>query len=109
MLIIPKYTSTYFLFDSEVGAVSNKHLDETNWTIVRSVQNFGVEAVILVASPVLFSSMRECPGIQARLCKGFALVSFNNKSIFVGYFPTIIKRLHSASRPTSLCFRWDKT
>ncbi|KAG6615246.1 Lysine-specific demethylase 7B [Phytophthora cinnamomi] len=65
-----------------------------------------VEAAMLEASPVFFSSRAEHRGSEKRLCKGFVLVSINNESTFDAPFAVVIKRLRSASRPTSLCFRW---
>nr|QJW82753.1 hypothetical protein [Phytophthora litchii] len=65
-----------------------------------------VEAAMLELSPVFFSSRLEHRGSEKRLCKGFVLVSINNESTFGAPFVTVIKRLRSASRPTSLCFRW---
>ncbi|KAL3662008.1 hypothetical protein V7S43_012815 [Phytophthora oleae] len=65
-----------------------------------------VEAAMLELSPVFFSSRSEHRGSEKRLCKGFILVSINNESTFGAPFATVIKRLRSASRPTSLCFRW---
>ncbi|KAK1944289.1 hypothetical protein P3T76_004201 [Phytophthora citrophthora] len=65
-----------------------------------------VEAAMLEVSPVFFSSRSEHRGSEKRLCKGFILVSINNESTFGAPFATVIKRLRSASRPTSLCFRW---
>ncbi|ETN16882.1 hypothetical protein F442_20487 [Phytophthora nicotianae P10297] len=65
-----------------------------------------VEAAMLEVSPVFFSSRSEHRGSEKRLCKGFVLVSINNESTFGAPFVTVIKRLRSASRPTSLCFRW---
>ncbi|KAG3193778.1 hypothetical protein PC128_g9929 [Phytophthora cactorum] len=65
-----------------------------------------VETAMLEVSPVFFSSRSEHRGSEKRLCKGFVLVSINNESTFGAAFVTVIKRLRSASRPTSLCFRW---
>ncbi|POM60712.1 hypothetical protein PHPALM_30399 [Phytophthora palmivora] len=65
-----------------------------------------VEAAMLEVSPLFFSSRLEHRGSEKRLCKGFVLVSINNESTFGASFSTVIKRLRSASRPTSLCFRW---
>ncbi|GMF09854.1 unnamed protein product [Phytophthora lilii] len=65
-----------------------------------------VEAAMLEVSPVFFSSRSEHRGSEKRLCKGFVLVSINNESTFDAPFAVVIKRLRSASRPTSLCFRW---
>lgn len=67
-----------------------------------------VEAAMLEVSPVFFSSRSEHRGSEKRLCKGFVLVSINNESTFGAPFAVVIKRLRSASRPTSLCFRWYK-
>ncbi|EGZ19473.1 hypothetical protein PHYSODRAFT_494865 [Phytophthora sojae] len=65
-----------------------------------------VEAAMLEVAPVFFSSRSEHRGSEKRLCKGFVLVSINNESTFGAPFAAVIKRLRSASRPTSLCFRW---
>ncbi|RLN26558.1 hypothetical protein BBO99_00007252 [Phytophthora kernoviae] len=65
-----------------------------------------VEAAMLEMPPVFFSSRLEHRGSEKRLRKGFVLVSINNKSTFSAPFSVVIKRLRSASRPTSLCFRW---
>ncbi|CAI5746751.1 unnamed protein product [Peronospora destructor] len=68
----------------------------------------GAEATTLEMPPVFFSSRREHQGSEKRLCKGFVLVSINNESTFGASFAIVIRRLRSASRPTSLCFRWYK-
>ncbi|RQM18451.1 hypothetical protein DD237_001777 [Peronospora effusa] len=74
----------------------------------RSCKFCDVEATILEMPPVFFSSRREHQGSEKRLCKGFVLVSINNESTFGASFAITVKRLRSASRPTSLCFRWYK-
>ncbi|CAI5722327.1 unnamed protein product [Peronospora farinosa] len=74
----------------------------------RSCKLCDVEATILEMPPVFFSSRREHQGSEKRLCKGFVLVSINNESTFGASFAITVKRLRSASRPTSLCFRWYK-
>ncbi|KAE9323921.1 hypothetical protein PR003_g16862 [Phytophthora rubi] len=66
----------------------------------------GEEAAMLEVAPIFFSSRAEHRGSENRLCKGFVLVSINNESTFGAPFPVVIKQLRSASRPTSLCFRW---
>ncbi|CAH0514663.1 unnamed protein product [Peronospora belbahrii] len=65
-----------------------------------------VEAAMLEASPVFFSFRREHQGSERHLCKGFILISINSESTFGVSFAMTINRLRSASRPTSLCFRW---
>ncbi|KAL4157044.1 hypothetical protein PRNP1_006070 [Phytophthora ramorum] len=102
----------------------NQRPEETNAIMARKAQgvwstatgpmglSFGackicdVETAMLEVSPVFFSSRTEHRGSEKRLCKGFVLASINNESTFGAPFAVVMKRLRSASRPTSLCFRW---
>ncbi|RLN54689.1 hypothetical protein BBJ28_00005805 [Nothophytophthora sp. Chile5] len=65
-----------------------------------------VEAAMLEVPPTFFSSRAEHRGSEKRLRKGFVLVSINNESTFGVSFAVVMKRLRTASRPTSVCFRW---
>lgn len=109
--------------DSSDSDSDNQSYEETN-SVIRKTQGVwstatgpmglslracricDVEAAMLEVSPVFFSSRSEHRGSEKRLCKGFVLVSINNESTFGAPFVAVIKRLRSASRPTSLCFRW---
>ncbi|KAH7460674.1 uncharacterized protein KRP23_14380 [Phytophthora ramorum] len=102
----------------------NQRPEETNAIMARKAQgvwstatgpmglSFGackicdVETAMLEVSPVFFSSRTEHRGSEKRLCKGFVLASINNESTVGAPFAVVMKRLRSASRPTSLCFRW---